>query len=124
MARFARLRGDAKALLVDRTEDGDTQIVSHAVTGAGSGRKVVTTAGTRVQLVTASTPVKQVIISGLSENTGIVVVGGSAVVAAVATRQGYPLRAWDAVAFDIDDLIDLYIDSTVSGEGVSWMSLT
>lgn len=85
----------------------------------GDGRTVVTTAGTRVALA-ASTACKQVAITAETDNTGLVVVGGSTVVAALATRRGIPLNAGDSITFDIDNLADVYIDSTVSTDGVTY----
>ncbi len=38
-----------------------------------------------------STPCKKVTITAETDNTGIVVIGGSTVVAALGTRQGTPL---------------------------------
>lgn len=91
-----------------------------ANTTIGDGRKVVTTAGTRVTLA-SSTACKQVAITAETDNTGIVVVGGSTVVAALATRQGVPLYAGDSITLDLDNLADIYIDSTVNGDGVTYV---
>lgn len=93
------------------------------ITGIADNRKVVTTAGTRVTLA-ASTACKQIIITAETDNTGIVVVGGSTVVAALATRQGVPLYAGDSVTLEIDNLADVYLDSTVSGDGVTFAYFT
>lgn len=93
------------------------------ITGIADGRKVVTTAGTRVTLA-SSTACKQVVITAETDNTGIVVVGGSTVVAALATRQGVPLAAGDSVAIEIDNLADVYLDSTVNGDGVTFAYFT
>jgi len=92
------------------------------VTGISDSRKVVTTATTRVQL--ASLACKEVILTAETDNTGIVVVGGSTVVAALATRTGIPLSAGDSVSFAIDNTSDIYLDSTVSGDGVTYVVLT
>ena len=83
------------------------------------GRKVVTTAGTRVALA-ASTVCKHVTVVAETNNTDIVVVGGVTVVAALATRQGVPLYPGDTYDFDIDNLADAYIDALVSTEGVTY----
>jgi len=83
------------------------------------GRKVVTTAGTRVALA-ASTACKHITITAETNNTDIVVVGGITVVAALATRQGVPLYPGDTYDLDIDDLSDVYIDALVSSEGVTF----
>lgn len=83
------------------------------------GRKVVTTAATRVALA-ASTTCKHVTITAETNNTDIVVVGGITVVAALATRQGTPLYPGDSYDLDIDNLADVYLDALVSTEGVTY----
>lgn len=100
-----------------------TATESKYITGIGDGRKVVTTAGTALALDT-STPCKKVTITAETDNTGIIVVGGSTVVAALATRRGTPLNAGDSYEFDIDNLADVYLDTTVNGDGVTftWFS--
>lgn len=96
---------------------------NHAATGVIDGRTTVTTAGTRVALA-SSTAAKQVIITAETDNTGIVVVGGSTVVAALATRQGTPLAAGDSVVLPIDNLADVNLDAMVNGEGVTYTAVT
>jgi hypothetical protein len=86
-----------------------------------SGRQVVVTAGTSVQLSTQAC--KSVAITAGTANTGIIVVGDSAVVAAVATRKGTPLSAGDTLIAGVSNMNLLYMDATVSGEGVTWMVL-
>lgn len=93
--------------------------VGHNISGIADGRKIVTTAGTRVTLA-SSTACKRVTIVAETDNTGLIVVGGSTVVATLATRQGVPLNAGDSYEAEIDDLADIYIDSTVSGDGVTF----
>ncbi len=93
--------------------------VGHDTTGTADNRMVVTTAGTRVALA-ASTVAKWIIITAETDNTQTVVVGGATVVAALATRRGTPLEPGDSTAFPIDNLIDVNLDSLVSGEGVTF----
>lgn len=86
------------------------------------GRKTVTTAGTAVALSSSSVLVGSVSLTALSTNTGLIVVGASTVKAAAGERRGQPLSAGQSVSLDIRDLSSIYIDSTVNGEGVSWMA--
>lgn len=88
------------------------------------GRKVVTTAGTRVQLETTSRLVNFIIITAETNNTGNITVGASTVVAALTTRRGTPLNAGDSVSLGGVDLAEVYIDSTVSSDGVTYLDLT
>ena len=98
--------------------DGHNVAVAPPTTIA-NGRKVVTTAGTAVVLA-ASTPCTKVDITAETDNTGIISVGGSGVIALLATRQGVPLNAGDTYSLDITNLTTVYIDSTVSGDGVTF----
>ena len=97
--------------------------VGHDVTGIGHGVKVVTTAGTHVALA-SSTTCKKVDIQAQTDNTGLIAVGGSEVDATIATGTGIILEAGDVYSIEIDNLADIYIDSTVSGEGVRFTYFT
>lgn len=88
-------------------------------TGISDGRKTVATAGTRETLA-ASTACKWVTITAETDNTGLVVVGGTTVVASLSTRQGTPLYAGDSVTIYIDNLNDVNLDVTVNGDGVTY----
>lgn len=97
--------------------------VGHDKTGIGDGRETVDSAGT-AQAIASSTAAKVVIITAETDNTGVIVVGGSTVVASLSTRRGTPLLAGDSVTLEIDNLADVYIDSTVTGDGVTFTYLT
>jgi len=97
--------------------------VGHNISGIGHGVKTVTTAGTDVALAT-STTCKKVDIQAQTDNTGIIAVGGSGVDATVATGTGLILEAGDVYSIEIDNLADVYIDSSVSGEGVRFTYFT
>jgi 2-succinyl-5-enolpyruvyl-6-hydroxy-3-cyclohexene-1-carboxylate synthase len=86
----------------------------------GHGVKTVTTAGTDVALVSASTPCRWVTIQAQTDNTGIIAVGASGVDATVATGTGVALAVSESITLAIDNLDDIYIDSTVNGEGVRY----
>lgn len=88
------------------------------------GRKVVAAAGTAEKLA-ASTAIRSVTITAETDNTGIVVVGDDTVVAALATRRGTPLNAGDSMTLEaardaVDDLNQVWLDATVSGDGVTY----
>lgn len=91
-------------------------------TTVAEGRKTVAAGGTAEPLSTSTTRVTSVAITAETDNTGIIVVGGSAVVAALATRKGTPLNAGDTLTLDIDQLSDIYIDTTVNGDGVTYLA--
>lgn len=81
----------------------------------------MTTAGTSVQLSTSSIPCRMVTIQARPENTDTVVVGASTVVAASGTRRGIALVPGASVTLRVTDVNKLYLDSVVSGEGVSYV---
>jgi len=83
------------------------------------GVKVVATAGTDVALVASSTPVKFVAIQAQTDNTGNIAVGATGVDATEATGTGILLGAGESIVMDhVMDLADVFIDSSVNGDGV------
>lgn len=101
----------------------DLATTSKYITGIGHGVTTVTTAGTDVALA-GSTACKKVIIQAQTDNTGVIAVGASGVDATIATGTGIILYPGDALEFDIDNLADVYIDSSVNGEGVRYTYFT
>lgn len=94
--------------------------VTDSTTGLGDGRKTVTAAAT-AEALASSTSCKWVEITAETDNTGLVVYGASTVVAALSTRRGTPLYAGDCSGrIPIDNLADVYLDVTVSGDGVTY----
>lgn len=83
-----------------------------------NGKTTVTTAGTRVPLA-ASTTCVSVTIKALATNTGIIYVGSST----VASSNGFELAAGDSVSLDIANLNTVNIDSSVNGQGVSYLGV-
>lgn len=108
-------------------EETQEQIVDELrqgrITTLSEGRKTITTAGTREALVASLTLAKYVIITAETDNTGIIAVGGPAVIAALATRTGIPLLAGDSLVIKVDNLAKVFLDTTVSGDGVTYMVL-
>ncbi len=84
------------------------------------GAKAVTTAGTEVCLVATSTPCLAVTIQALRANTGIIYVGGTT----IAANRGISLSAGESWSVAINDLIDIWIDASVSLDGVSFVYVT
>lgn len=84
----------------------------------GNGVTTVTTAGTRVVLG-ASTTIKSVTVRALKTNTGLIYVGS----ATVAAANGFQLSPQETVSIDIDNLTKVNIDSSVNGDGVSFIYL-
>lgn len=97
----------------------DEAVSSKQITSIGHGVTTVTTAGTDVALA-GSTACKRVTIMAQTDNTGVMAVGGSGVDATIATGTGILLFPGDAYELDIDNLADVFIDSSVNGEGVRY----
>lgn len=91
--------------------------------------KTVTTAGVREILGTSVTPVRSILITALSTNTGVVYVGGQDV---SSTVYGKALRANEALDISVPqdawakgeaiNLSKIWLDVDVSGEGVSYLT--
>ncbi len=92
--------------------------VEVAPTAVLNGKTTVTTAGTRVVLA-SSTTCKSVTIKALAANTGIIYVGNST----VASTNGFALLAGETVTMDIANLNTVNIDSSVNGEGVTYLGI-
>ena len=84
-----------------------------------SGRKTVTAAGTSEAL--GSGEIHGLLyIKAIAANTGIIEVGSDA----TAEASGYQLSAKEELLmYNVEDLADIHIDATVSGEGVCWIRL-
>jgi len=93
--------------------------VGHDITGIGHGVTTVTTAGTDVALA-GSTAAKIVTIQAQTDNTGFIAVGATGVDATIATGTGVLLGPGEAYTLNVDNLADVFIDSTVNGEGVRY----
>lgn len=90
----------------------------------GSGRQTVTSAGTRVQLSSTSVKCREVTVMSETDNTGLIAVGDSSVVAAEGSQRGIILLSGgSSVVLKINDLNMIYIDSSVSGDGVTYAYL-
>ena len=99
-------------------------LLSNPASSIVSGRKAVTTAGTEVALSTDKSRIVSVTIQAETDNTGRIVVGDSSIVATEgATAQGLVLTAGDSITLNISQLSGIYIDSTVNGDGVTFIAL-
>ena len=83
------------------------------------GSKNTVTAGTRVQLATDQA-CRAVFIKALRLNAGYVYVGTSAV---SSTAFGNDLAANEGWAVEVANLNQLWIDTSVSGEGVTYFAI-
>lgn len=94
-------------------------------TGAVSGRKTVSSAGTAERLVASTTDCKYIIVNAGLGNTNPVVVGGSGVVALEGSQEGIILIPGNnPVRIDIDDVTEVWVDSQTSGDAVAFTYFT
>lgn len=77
-------------------------------------------AGTGLQISSTSYPCHEVTIIALRTNTGYVYIGGSDV---SSTVYGAELTAGDSITLAVNDLNLVYFDTSVSGEGISYVAL-
>ena len=97
--------------------------VGHNITGGADGLKVVATAGTDVVLG-GDVDCMKIDIQAQTDNTGIIAVGFTGVDATEATGTGIALYAGDTYSLEVTNLNLIYIDATVSGEGVRYTYYT
>lgn len=91
-------------------------------TAVEHGRKTVSVAGNAEALIATETPCRNIHITALEQNKDIVVVGSVGVSAGTdATRTGVAIQGGETIVIEIDDVSKVYIDSVVSGEGVSFV---
>lgn len=88
----------------------------------GDGRQVVAVPGTAIALAGATT-IKEVTVTAEEDNTGVVVVGSSTVIAALATRRGTPLHPMSSTTIAVDNLDAVFIDAIVATDGVTYQYL-
>lgn len=97
-------------------------LLDHPASTIGGGRKVVTTAGTQVPLISTVASTNWIIIQAESDNTGLIAVGDSSVDATVTSQtNGVLLAACESLVLPLSDAKAVYIDSTVSGDGVTYL---
>lgn len=110
-----------KAGAVHATADGTDFYVPSREMGSesvSSGILNVTTAGTAVQF--PSTLCRRLLIIAKRGNTGSIYVGNSTV---TSTSYGAELLAGDSLELNISNASLLYINSSVNGEGVSYIAI-
>ena len=86
-----------------------------------SDRKVVTAAATAERLEDSTHVVGMLIIQAETDNTGLVALGGPNVDVTATSQEGTQLYAGEIMPpLYYVDLYDIWIDSAVSGDGVTY----
>ena len=83
-----------------------------------SGETDIPTAGTAVQIITASTPCFRVIVSNINATNAIYV--GDSTVDKTSAR-GIRLNSGEHVAIDVDDASKIYVDGTSNGDDAGYL---
>lgn len=92
-----------------------------SLTSYFDGRKVTAAAGTALPLSATTLPFSSCTVSALESNTGDILIGASTVDETPATRRGVLLLPASSFTFDLGgDLLYIFIDSEVTGNGVSF----
>jgi len=94
-----------------------------------SFRLAVTTPGTPVSLESVVSSEEPTQLGRLQcragiDNTGLVVIGDKNVVAAEATRRGFPLSPHDSFEISATNAAGIWLDSEVAGEYISGVFVT
>ena len=98
---------------------GDVDVTSMPMAATlRNGQKYVATAGTQVALASSTVIYHSVTIMSQSGNSGWIYIGDSS----VSSSTGYILDAGDTVEIKIANLSTIYVDSSVNGEGVSYIA--
>lgn len=84
-----------------------------------SGVQTVTTSGTPVALIATSTECKRIDIVAQSGNSGICYIGGTGTLA--SAQRGVPLSPLGSYTFFVTDVNTVLVDSTFSGDKVSFV---
>jgi len=87
---------------------------------ARSGQVTVTTAGTAVRGTTQKAHL--VAFKAAPANTGIIYIGDDDA-GDVASTNGFPLEPGEAIVMELNNVNDIWVDSSVNGEKVCWLRL-
>lgn len=88
-----------------------------------TGQQVVAAAGTPVKLPDFRVGEDcSLVIKAKKTNTGIIGVGYSSVTAALSATDNFQLEAGEAVKLKVDSPAKVWIDASVSGEGVEFIT--
>lgn len=96
-------------------------IFTESAASVVGGNKVVTTAGTQVQLVSTSTPCVWVMITAAPANTGGIVVGDSNVDGTADAEAGISVEKAKTETFYVKDASVLWIDAPNSGDECGYL---
>lgn len=95
---------------------------SQNLTGITTGQQNVTTSGTPVQLSDVDIPAGVLVtIKAKSANTGRITLGSSSANALNTGTSFFSLGSNDATVLQVDNLNRIWIDATVSGEGIEYL---
>lgn len=99
---------------------GGTVVAALDAVDGVTGQKTVTTAGTPVQLTASTRPLSEgVLIRAKAANNGYIYVGFGA--SGVSSTLGYELSPGESTLVPVKRADGIWIDSSVSGEGVCFM---
>jgi len=118
---FTGLQGkkpDGSYTDVKVTANGEVLTAAAGSTSLKAAVITIPTAGQKIRL--PDYPCREITIIGKVQNTGKIFVGGSDV---NKSNYGAELVAKDSITLSVNNANLIYIDSTVSGEGISYIAL-
>ena len=88
-----------------------------------TGQQVVTTAGTPVQLTDFRIGEDcYLVVKAKKTNTGVIGVGYSSATALLTNADNFQIEAGESVRLKVDSPAKVWIDASVSGEGVEYIT--
>jgi hypothetical protein len=88
-----------------------------------TGQQVVTTAGTPVQLTDFRIGEDcHLVVKAKKTNTGLIGIGYSSATALLTNADYFSLEAGESVSLRIDSPVKVWIDASVSGEGIEYIT--
>lgn len=93
-----------------------------SLTSYFDGRKVTAAAGTALPLSATTLPFSSCTFQSEIDNTGNIVIGASTADETLATRRGILLLPGSSFTYDVPgDLLFVYLDSSVTGDGLTYL---
>jgi hypothetical protein len=117
----ARTLGDGDAGAIALNASG--HVLTAISDGGGQGVKVTTGAGDHIVLG-GDVTCQKIDIQAQTDNTGLIAVGFNNVDVTEASGDGIILYAGDTYSLEVNNLNLIYIDSTVTGDGVRYTYFT
>ena len=110
---------EVTSIAAGNTNIGDVDVASVAIPSTFyHGQTTVAAAGTEVVLASSQALLSGVTVKAMAANTGYMYVGKNP----VTSTTGFELAAEQQIFIEVDNLADVYVDASVSGEKVCYIA--